>query len=91
MNGIELKREEKTMSQYFNENVIAGKWKEIKGDLQKMWGRLTDDELEEAKGNMNNFAGTVQRKYGMAQDEVRRQIDEVFNKYKSDETDATTH
>lgn len=67
-----------------NDNVIAGKWKEIKGDLQRMWGRLTDDEIEEAKGNLTGFTGTVQRKYGTAQDEVRRQLDEVLNKYKND-------
>ncbi len=69
------------MANFINENIVKGKWKEIKGDLQKAWGRLTDDELEFAKGDMTKFAGTVQRKYGLGQDEVRNRITEVFKKY----------
>ncbi len=69
------------MASFFNENVVKGKWKEIKGDLQKAWGRLTDDELESAKGDISKFTGTVQRKYGLGQEEVRNQITEMVNKY----------
>ena len=35
-----------------NENTIKGKWLEIKGDVRKAWGKLTDDELEQTKGDM---------------------------------------
>ena len=78
------------MAQNLNQNLLAGKWSEIKGDLQRLWGRLTDDELESAKGSVSEFAGTVQRKYGIAQDEACRQIDEVFNKYRKN-YDETKH
>jgi uncharacterized protein YjbJ (UPF0337 family) len=69
------------MDHKMNENVISGKWKEIKGELQKLWGRLTDDEIEQAKGDLSSFTGTVQRKYGSAQDDVRRQFNDLVGKY----------
>jgi len=38
-----------------------------KGDLQKTWGKITGDEFEKTKGNVQEIAGLVQQKYGMAQ------------------------
>lgn len=38
-----------------NENITKGKWLEIKGDVQKAWGKLTDDDLEKSKGNMKKL------------------------------------
>ena len=31
-----------------NEDILKGKWKQMKGDVQKKWGKLTDDDIEEA-------------------------------------------
>lgn len=35
----------------FNEQSIKGKWLEIRGELQKAWGKLTNDELDQTKGD----------------------------------------
>ncbi len=64
-----------------NENLLKGKWKEIKGDIQKAWGKLTDDELEEAKGDANSLAGLVQRKYGIAQEEARTKLNKLAERF----------
>ena len=69
------------MASFLNENIVKGKWKEIKGDLQSAWGRLTDEELETAQGDMTKFTGAVQRKYGLGQEEVRTKLNEMFSKY----------
>ncbi len=50
-----------------NENVVSGKWREIKGEVQKSWGMLTDDELEKTKGDMKQISGLIQQHYGAAQ------------------------
>lgn len=65
-------------------NVIKGKWKEIKGALQEKWGKLTDDEFEEAKGNFKNIVGIVQRKYGYLSDEAHKMVNEVIHKFKDE-------
>lgn len=38
----------------FNENTIKGKWLEIKGEIQKSWGKLTDDEIDKTQGDLMN-------------------------------------
>ena len=34
-----------------NEDIIKGKWKEIKGSVQKKWGKLTNDDLTQIDGD----------------------------------------
>lgn len=68
------------------ENIIKGKWRELRGEIRRMWGKLTDDELEETKGNLGSVAGLIQQKYGVAQDEARRKLDEIATRF-SEKTD----
>lgn len=70
-----------------NENIISGKWKEIKGDIMKTWGKLTDDEVEESKGNLTKLAGTIQKKFGLAQEEAAAKLNRIVDKYKSENQD----
>jgi uncharacterized protein YjbJ (UPF0337 family) len=64
-----------------NEDTIKGKWLEIKGDLQKTWGKLTDDELEKTKGEMKSISGLVRQRYGDAKENYEDKVSAVFNKY----------
>ncbi len=57
-----------------NENIIDGKWKMVKGEIQKVWGKLTDDELEQTKGNISQLTGLVQQRYGENQESIRERI-----------------
>ena len=57
-----------------NENIVGGKWKEVKGRIQKAWGALTDDELESTKGDLNQIGGLVQKKYGETQEAIRTKV-----------------
>ncbi len=64
-----------------NENTIKGNWKQVKGQIQKKWGDLTDDELDQIDGNRKILVGKIQEKYGKAQDEVEREIKEFEKTY----------
>ena len=57
-----------------NENIFKGKWKEIKGEIVKSWGKLTEDELEQTKGDLTKISGLVQQKYGETQESVRERL-----------------
>jgi uncharacterized protein YjbJ (UPF0337 family) len=46
-----------------NQDVFEGKWKEMRGQV-KEWGKLTDDDLEQAAGNAEQIVGLLQQKYG---------------------------
>ena len=64
-----------------NENTIKGNWEQVKGNVQKKWGELTNDELDQINGNRKILAGKIQEKYGHAQDAAEREIDEFEQTY----------
>ena len=55
---------------------IAGNWKQFRGEVRQQWGKLTDDDLEQARGERDKLVGRIQERYGIAKDEASRQIDE---------------
>ncbi|MCX6021868.1 MAG: CsbD family protein [Chloroflexi bacterium] len=59
-----------------NEDQIMGNWHEIKGKVTAKWGELTDDEVAEAKGELEQLAGKIQQKYGGTKAEIHRQLQE---------------
>lgn len=55
---------------------IAGAWKQVRGEVRKQWGKLTDDDLEQIKGQRDLMVGKIQQRYGIAREEAERQLDE---------------
>ncbi len=58
-----------------NTDIAEGKWKQLKGKIQKEWGKLTDDDLDRIKGQKNEFVGVMQERYGKNKDEAEREFD----------------
>ena len=54
---------------------VEGNWKQLKGQVQAQWGKLTDDDLDFVKGKRTELAGKLQERYGIAKDEADKQID----------------
>ncbi len=76
----------------FNSNIIKGKWLEFKGNIQKTWGKLTDDELEKTKGDVKAIGGLIQQRYGETQDSYDRKLEDIYrrlDKKKDGAVDAT--
>ena len=59
-----------------NKDVFDGKAKEMRGQLKEWWGKLTDNELEQAGGNAEQIIGLIQQKYGY----TRQHAEEEFNR-----------
>ena len=67
-----------------NEDTMKGKWKEVKGGVQKMWGKLTDDELEQANGDLTTISGLIQQRYGESKEAVQTKLNDYFSNAWSD-------
>jgi uncharacterized protein YjbJ (UPF0337 family) len=63
-----------------NWDQMKGDWKQFKGKIREKWGDFTDDELDKVQGRREQFEGLLQKKYGLAKEEARRQLDE-FEKH----------
>jgi uncharacterized protein YjbJ (UPF0337 family) len=53
-----------------NQQTLEGNWNEIKGKLQEKWGQLTQDDLQKARGNVDQLVGVIQRKTGEARERI---------------------
>ena len=61
-----------------NNDIMEGKWKQMKGSVQAKWGDITDDEFDQVQGNREKLVGLVQEKYGKQKDEVRKEVDDYL-------------
>lgn len=59
-----------------NNDIFSGGWKQFKGEVQKKWGKLTDDQFDQIEGDREKLIGEVQKNYGVARDEAEKQVDE---------------
>lgn len=64
-----------------NEDVIKGKWREVKGEIQKAWGKLTNDELEQTKGDLKAISGLVQQRYGESKEQFEKKMSDVMSRF----------
>ena len=58
-----------------NRDILAGMWKQIRGQVKETWGELTDDELDQIEGRRDKLAGKLQEKYGYTRAEAEAEID----------------
>lgn len=73
-----------------NENMVKGKWLEIKGELQKSWGKLTDDELEQTKGDVKAIGGLLQQRYGETQETYSQKLSDIFKRHEAKKETTVT-
>jgi uncharacterized protein YjbJ (UPF0337 family) len=64
-----------------NWDQIQGKWKQFTGEVQSNWGTLTNDDLQEVKGDRTKLSGKLQERYGVGKEEADRQIDHWMKKH----------
>ncbi|HLX09787.1 MAG TPA: CsbD family protein [Thermoanaerobaculia bacterium] len=71
------------------DHILEGQWKQLKGEAKRLWGKLTDDDLERAAGNRDKLIGSLQERYGynkaQAQSEFDRWAESVRSKVRTPE------
>jgi uncharacterized protein YjbJ (UPF0337 family) len=63
-------------------NRVEGNWKQVKGKVKEKWGKLTDDDLDFVGGKRDQLEGKIQERYGIAKDQVRKDIDDWYGTQK---------
>ena len=64
-----------------NEDVFAGQWKQMRGELKSWWGKLADDDLDRIAGQKEKLIGLVQEKYGYARNDAEQEVERRLKEY----------
>ena len=57
-----------------NKDILSGKWTQMRGEVQKRWGKLTNDQLDVINGDRLKLVGKIEEAYGIARDEAEKQL-----------------
>jgi uncharacterized protein YjbJ (UPF0337 family) len=60
-----------------NTQVLQGQWNQVRGQLKKKWGQLTEDDLKFTNGNIEQLVGRIQHKTGEAREAIESFLDEL--------------
>ena len=54
---------------------VQGNWKQLSGGVRHEWGKLTHNDVEQVKGDVETLAGKIEERYGVTKAEARKQIE----------------
>ena len=63
-----------------NWDQVEGKWTQLKGEVQKQWGKLSDDDFDVIQGNREKFVGKLQERYGIIKEDAEKQANDWFDR-----------
>ena len=64
-----------------NDNILQGKWKQMRGSAKEWWGKLTDSDLDRIEGKADKLAGALQEKYGYTREKADAEIAKRMKEY----------
>ena len=67
-----------------NQDVLKGKWLQLKGEVRTQWGKLTNDDLDQIQGNSEKLVGKLQERYGYAKEQAQTEYDHFVRRYSDD-------
>lgn len=70
------------MNVTFNQDVLAGKWKQARGLVKQWWGKLTDNDLDRISGRVDQLVGIVQERYGYTKEQAEKEVAKFMEQFK---------
>lgn len=60
-----------------NVQGLQGQWNQLKGEVKKKWGQLTDDDLRWSNGNIDQLIGRIQERTGEKREAIEKYFDQL--------------
>lgn len=64
-----------------NREQMKGKWNQLKGNVKKRWGKLTDDDMDRIEGERDRLVGKIQERYGHSKETAEKEVDDFTTKH----------
>jgi uncharacterized protein YjbJ (UPF0337 family) len=68
---LQFRKEEK-----MDWHQIEQNWKEAKRKIKEKWGKLSEGDLDAIDGRRNHLEDRISKRYGFAEDHIRKEIDD---------------
>jgi len=59
-----------------NHDIFQGQWEQLKGKARIKWGKLTNDDIDQIKGERQKLVGKLRERYGVAQERAEQDVDD---------------
>lgn len=56
------------------QDILLGKWHELKGQVRQRWGKLTGEDLAQLNGKTEELVGVLQQRYGYGKAQAEIEI-----------------
>lgn len=63
-----------------NNDILQGKWHELRGRVRQEWGKITEDDLGQLSGKIEELAGVLQQRYGYSKAQAEIEINKWLAK-----------
>ena len=64
-----------------NQDVFAGQWKQMRGELKSWWDKLADDDFDSIGGQKDKLIGVLQEKYGYTRAQAQQEVEKRLKAY----------
>jgi uncharacterized protein YjbJ (UPF0337 family) len=57
-----------------NEDILKGRWMQLKGKIRERWGKLTDDDVAQIQGSGELLLGKIREHYGRTREQAEDEL-----------------
>ena len=61
-----------------SDDILKGKWKQLRGQIQQKWGDLTNDDMDRIQGTQTEFEGLLQERYGYTKERAKQEVNDFL-------------
>lgn len=65
------------------QEMIKGRWKQVRGRIREQWGELTESDLDQIAGQRDQLIGLLQEKYDLTREAATEQLDSFTSTYET--------
>jgi uncharacterized protein YjbJ (UPF0337 family) len=69
-----------------NQDILEGKWKQVRGKVKQQWGKLTDNQLDRISGRTEELIGLLQESYGYSMDRAQKEVDDFVRRFEKEKS-----
>lgn len=66
-----------------DKELFRGRWNEMRGEIKNQWGKLTEDEIMQIKGDLDKLKGKIQERYSYSKEQAKDVIENFLKRFDS--------